>query len=120
MLGIDGFAATFNAGIESVGGDPSSFPAFEEWPTTQGSAWRRHDMEAFMEWFEPLFERWAPNVWAGHLAERSPWAWMMASDLPARFLRGVISHEAMDRHGTGALMSGSFTVYHERAQTFGR
>jgi hypothetical protein len=29
-------------------------------------------------------------------------------------------HEALDRHGTGALMNGSFNTYHERARTFGQ
>lgn len=120
MLMINGFAEAFNAGMAAVGVDVGAFPAFEEWPTTQGTAWRTEDLRAFMAWFEPLFTVWADDVWAGHLAERSMWAWMMSRGCPARFLPNVISHEARDLHGTGALMAGMADVHAARAATFGR
>ena len=119
MLMIDGFAATFKAGMALRGIDVDTFPDFEEWPTTQGTAWRTDDFKEFMAWFEPLFDLWTGNVWAGHLAERSMWAWMMSRGHPSKILPNVIWHQALDRHGTGALMSGSYNVYHERAATFG-
>lgn len=120
MLALSGFAETFNSGMAVKGVDPNAFPPFEEWPSTQGMAWRRDDFEEFMAWFEPLFPVWADNVWAGHLAERSVWAWMMATGRPARFLPNMVRHDHGDVHGTCALMAGRADVHAAKAATFGR
>jgi len=119
MLAIAGFAEAYNAGMATVGVDPS-FPPFDAWPSTQGMAWRMEDLELFMDWFEPLFDVWADNIWAGHLAERSVKAWCVVSGKPERLLPGVISHESRDLHGTGALMRGDRHTYERRAATFGK
>lgn len=120
MLLLAGFEATFNAGMAAIGIDPAAFPPFEEWPTTQGMAWRRDELVEFMAWFEPLFEVWAGDVWAGHLAERSVWAWMMSTGRGPRWLGGYVVHEGRDVHGTCSLMAGRADVHAERAATFGR
>jgi hypothetical protein len=119
MLWLAGFEATFNAGMAAVGVDPGTFPPFEEWPTTQGMAWRRDELVEFMDWFEPLFGVWAGELWAGHLAERSVWAWMMATGRAPRYLHGYVVHEGRDVHGTCSLMAGRADVHAERAATFG-
>lgn len=120
MLMIPGFEETFNGGMATVGVDPGMFPPFEEWPSTQGMAWRRDDLVEFMGWFEPLFEVWQGDVWAGHLAERSVWAWMMSTGRGPRFLPGLVAHEGRDLHGTCALMAGYHDVWAERSATFGK
>lgn len=119
MLLIDGFADRFNAGMAAVGVDPGQFPDFNEWPSTQGMAWRRDDLEEFMRWFEPLFDVWQHDLWAGHLAERSVWAWMMATGRAAVYSYGLV-HEGRDCHGTCHLMGGDSATYAERQLTFGR
>lgn len=119
MLLIDGFEAAFNAGMTAVGINPADFPDFNEWPSTQGMAWRRDDFCEFMAWFEPLFNVWADNVWAGHLAERSVWAWMMATGRPAIYGSGLV-HEGRDCHGTCSLMGGDSATWSQRQLTFGR
>jgi hypothetical protein len=119
MLLIPGFEEAFNAGMAVVGINPADFPDFNEWPSTQGTAWRARDLADFMRWFEPLFDFWAPNVWAGHLAERSVWAWMMSTGLPARYASGL-AHEGRDCHGTCSLMAGNHDAYASRSLTFGR
>lgn len=119
MLLIPGFEEAFNAGMSVVGVNPADFPGFDEWPTTQGTAWRASDLAEFMRWFEPLFDFWADNIWAGHLAERSMWAWMMATGRPARYASGL-AHEGRDCHGTCSLMAGNIDVHSARAATFGR
>lgn len=119
MLLIDGFEATFNHGMTAVGINPGDFPDFNEWPSTQGMAWNRDDFYEFMTWFEPLFDVWADCIWAGHLAERSVWAWMMATGRPAVYGSGLV-HEGRDCHGTCSLMSGNSEVWSQRQLTFGR
>jgi hypothetical protein len=119
MLGIKGFASRFNEGMAVKGVDPAGFPPFNEWPSTQGTAWRASDLVEFMEWFEPLFDVWRDDLWAGHLAERSVWAWMMTTGRPASFLPGMIVHENRDVHGTCALMAGRSDVWEARSAAFG-
>jgi hypothetical protein len=119
MLLLDGFEAAFNAGMAAVGIDPGQFPDFDAWPSTQGMAWNRDDLYEFMGWFEPLFGVWAGNVWAGHLAERSVWAWMMSTGRSPVFGSGLV-HEGRDSHGTCSLMAGNSEAWEQRQATFGR
>lgn len=118
MLMIDGFERTFRDGMATIGVDPASWPEFNEWPTTQGMAWRTEEFYDFMMWFRPLFDVFADNRYAGHLAERCVKAWCVTRGVEPRYLPGVIGHEAKDCHGTGALMAGNIAVYEERARTF--
>jgi hypothetical protein len=118
MLMIDGFEDAYRGGMAAVGADMGRWAPFNEWPTTQGIAWRTDEFYDYMNWFRPLFDVWAGNVWAGHLAERTVKAWCCERGVEPRYLGGVIGHEAADCHGTGALMAGNMAVYEERARTF--
>jgi hypothetical protein len=73
-----------------------------------------------MEWVTPLFDFWADNVWAGHLMERMPKAWLVATGQLEAYLPGVVVHEGRDCHGTCALMAGRANEYYERLETFGK
>ncbi len=119
MLLIPGFERTYRIGMDLVGIDQDSWPEFNEWPSTQGTAWRTDEFVDFMLWFEPLFAHWADDLWAGHLAERSVKAWTMNTGDPERYLPGVINHLHSDCHGTCSLMNGQADVHAERAATFG-
>lgn len=120
MLLIPGFEDAYRRGIARLDVNPLTWPDFNEWPSTQGMAWRTVDLERYMRWFEPLFAEWADEVWAGHLAERTVKAWCVEHGGPERYLPSVISHEACDVHGTGALMRGDLALHADRAATFGR
>ena len=118
LLHIGVFEDAYRHGMAAVGADMDTWPKFNEWPTTQGIAWRTDEFYDYMMWFRPLFDVWRDNVWAGHLAERTVKAWCAERGVEPRYLGGVIVHEAQDCHGTGALMAGNVTVYEERARTF--
>lgn len=121
MLGLGGFEEAYRAGLATVGALPmESWSDFNEWPSTQGTAWRTEALVEFMEWVTPLFELWHDNVWAGHLMERMPKAWLVTTGREPGYLHGAVVHENRDCHGTGALMGGRSDVYAERAATFGR
>lgn len=119
MLMIGGFEKLFREGMAAIGAaDMDAWEAFNEWPTTQGLAWRTEDFYDFMTWFRPLFDVFASSTWAGHLAERTVKAWCCERGIEPRYLPGVIRHETRDCHGTGALMAGNEVLYQERARLF--
>lgn len=121
MLGIAGFEDTYRAGLAVVGAPPlDEWPAFNQWPSTQGTAWCVDAFVAFMEWVTPLFELWHTDRWAGHLMERMVKAWLVTTDQPEGYLPGAVVHEGRDCHGTCALMAGRSDIHAERAATFGR
>lgn len=120
MLLIPGFRETFDAGMSQLGVDQNQWPFFNEWPCTQGTAWRTDTFHTFMRWIEPLFELWQSNLWAGHLMERTVKAWCAHHGIPEQYLGGVITHENQDCHGTCSLMAGRVDDYRARAATFGK
>lgn len=119
MLLIQGFEEAFSDGLAD---NDAVMPSddFEEWPSTQGTAWRTESFYAFMNWVRPMLDCWANSVWAGHLAERSVKAWLTNTGRTEGYVHGAIHHEHRDCHGTCALMGGNTAVYAERATTFGR
>lgn len=121
MLMIGGFEDAYRAGLAHIGA-PSldDWPDFNEWPSTQGIAWRSEAFVDFMAWVTPLFEFWHDNVWAGHLMERMVKAWLVATGQTEVYLPALVVHEGRDCHGTCALMAGRANEYHERAATFGK
>jgi hypothetical protein len=121
MLHIGGFEDAYRAGLDVVGAPPlDDWPAFNEWPSTQGTAWRTDALREFMEWVTPLFDFWADNLWAGHLMERMPKAWLVATGQREAYLHGAVTHEGKDSHGTCHLMAGDTTTFHQRNATFGK
>lgn len=120
MLLIPGFHHTYDIGMAHLGVDQQTWPFFNEWPSTQGTAWRTADLTAFMEWLTPLFDVWHTDVWAGHLMERTVKAWCAHFDRPEAYLPGVIHHLNRDSHGTCSLMGGNVERYERMAATFGR
>lgn len=121
MLNLGGFDDAYQAGLAVVGAPPmESWPDFNEWPSTQGTAWRTEAFCEFMEWVTPLFDLWHDNVWAGHLMERMPKAWLVATGQEPAYLHGAVIHEGRDCHGTCRLMAGDTAEYQRRAATFGR
>lgn len=120
MLLIPGFHRTFDAGMARLGVDQQGWPFFNEWPSTQGMAWRTDEFQAFMMWIEPLFEMWHGDTWAGHLMERTVKAWCAHHGIDEQYLGGVMIHEARDCHGTCALMGGRTEAYVEKSSTFGK
>lgn len=117
MLGLPEFEATYRRGLLVHNIHQEHFPSFNEWPSTQGTAWRRETLEAFMAWFEPMFEIFKDHIFAGHLAERTVKAWHVVN-FPEQYLLGMIAHNAADIHGTGALMGGNLNVYLARNAAF--
>lgn len=121
MLNIGGFEDAYRSGLVTVGAPPmETWPDFNEWPSTQGTAWRTDALIEFMAWVTPLFDLWHDNVWAGHLMERMPKAWLVATGQDAGYLHGAVIHEGRDCHGTCSLMAGRSDVYQERSATFGK
>lgn len=119
-LAIPGFQDTYDTALRARGVEPRSWPRFNEWPTTQGMAWRTDDFVNFMRWFRPFFDLFHGQTYAGHLAERTVKAWCVVRGTPERYLFGAIRHEARDCHGTGALMVGNRALHAQRAASFGR
>jgi len=117
MLLIPDFEATYDRGIKTQEIHQKDFPPFNAWPSTQGTAWRRETLDAYMRWFEPMFDVFKDHIFAGHLAERTVKAWHVVN-FPEQYLLGVIAHTAADMHGTGALMRGDRALYEERNATF--
>lgn len=120
MLRMAGFKETYDTGLARLGVDQATWPPFDQWPCTQGMAWRTDEFVRCMHWIEPLFEVWHDNLWAGHLMERTVKAWCAIHDITEHYLTGVIHHLASDCHGTCALMAGSSDVHAERSAIFGR
>jgi hypothetical protein len=120
MLHIPGFEEAYRAGLATVGVNPDDFGPFNEWPCTQGTAWRTKTLTEFMIWFAPMFEVFKDHVFAGHLAERTVKAYLAANGIPEQYLLGAIAHEAADMHGTGALMRGDRALYEARNAEFMR
>lgn len=119
MLLLDGFERAFRAGLDNRLADMP--PAdFEEWPTTQGTAWRTAAFTEFMLWVRPMLGVWAEDVWAGHLAERSVYAWVRATNHRWAHMPGAIVHDHGDCHGTCARMAGDLVTADAKASTFGR
>ncbi len=119
MLLISGFERAYRSGMDLVDLNQDLWPEFNEWPSTQGTAWRTGEFVDFMLWFEPLFTYWADDLWAGHLAERTVKAWTMKTGDPERYLPGSIRHLSRDCHGTCSLMGGRADIHAERSATFG-
>lgn len=117
MLLIPGFEADYRRGLAVKGVNMDAWPDFNEWPSTQGTAWRTELFNHYMGWFEPLFDVFAPSVWAGHLAERCVKAFSAIS-YKEQYLVGAITHHAQDCHGTGALMRGDHGLYESRNAEF--
>lgn len=120
MLGIPGFRETYQRAMYERGVDPNAWERFNEWPSTQGTAWRVSEFENYLRWFTPFFDLWRDEPWAGHLAERTVKAWCEVRGTPARYLVGAIRHEARDCHGTGARMAGNLHLAEQRAASFGQ
>ena len=117
MLHIPGFEQAFRQGLAAKSIDFDQLPDFGPFPSTQGTAWRRDTLTEYMEWFDPLFTVFAPEVFAGHLAERTVKVFSTLT-YPEQYLTGVISHAAADCHGTGALMCGNRSLYEARNASF--
>ena len=117
MLNIAGFEALYSAGLSLKHMNMDTWPDFNEWPSTQGAAWRWNVLIEYMEWLEPMFELFAPNVWAGHLLERTVKAYSVRTT-PEQYMPNVINHKALDCHGTGALMAGNRATYESRNAEF--
>lgn len=121
MLLIGGFEDAYRQGLEHVGAPPmESWPDFNEWPSTQGIAWRTESLIDFMAWVTPLFDFWHDNIWAGHLMERMVKAWLVTTGQTEGYLPALVVHEGRDCHGTCSLMAGRSDVFQERNATFGR
>lgn len=121
MLNIGGFDDAYRAGLAHIGASSmDDWPDFNEWPSTQGTAWRTGALGEFMEWVTPLFDFWADNVWAGHLMERMPKAWLVATGQTEAYLPALVVHEGQDCHGTCHLMAGDSGTFQERNETFGK
>lgn len=93
---------------------------FDIWPTTQGTAWRTKEFKQFMMWFEPSFEIFKDETFAGHFAERMIQPFLMRNGWTAGFLPGLVSHESADCHGTKDLIMGNMDSYHHKTSVFGR
>jgi hypothetical protein len=117
MLHLPEFESTYRAGLLVHNIHPEHFPPFNEWPCTQGTAWRRETLTSFMRWFEPMFGIFKDHIFAGHLAERTVKAYHVVN-FPEQYLLGMIAHTAADMHGTGALMGGDWVTYEARNREF--
>lgn len=117
MLMLSGFEQLYRQAIGLRGVNMNAWPAFNEWPTTQGTAWRTDRFTGFMLWVEPMLSLFAPEVWAGHFAERTVKAWASVSERE-HYLPGVITHLTKDCHGTGALMRSDHALYNQRNAEF--
>lgn len=93
---------------------------FDMWPTTQGTAWRTKQFVEFMMWFEPAFEAFRNDAYAGHLAERMIQPFLMKHSLKAGFLAGAVLHESLDCHGTRDLAFGNLDSFNNKQLSFGR
>jgi hypothetical protein len=122
-LTIQGFYEKQVAGLASCGVDwPKlvSEKPFETWPSTQGTAWRTEEFTKFMLWFEPAFNTFANDTFAGHLAERMIQPFLMAHNQEAGYFHGAVGHESKDCHGTGDLMRGNLESFSAKNSVFGR
>lgn len=117
MLLLPEFETTYRRGLKIQEIHPEHFPPFNAWPSTQGTAWRRSTLVAFMHWFTPMFEIFKDHIFAGHLAERTVKAFHVVN-YPEQYLLGMIAHAAADMHGTSALMRGDRALYEARNATF--
>lgn len=93
---------------------------FGMWPSTQGTAWRTEKFVEFMMWFEPAFEAFRNDPYAGHLAERMIQPFLMKNSLEAGFLTDVVFHESLDCHGTRDLAFGNLHSFNNKQLMFGR
>lgn len=119
MLQVSGFEELYRKGLGVKGMSMEMMGDFDQWPCTQGTAWRSDALKDFMLWFEPLFEVFMDHTFAGHFAERmvKPYSFLTH---PEQYIGGMISHGSADCHGTGAIMRGALDVAQQRAATFGR
>ena len=90
------------------------------WPSTQGTAWRTADFNRFMLWFEPAFNVFKDELFAGHLAERMIQPYLMATDQSFASLEGLVQHQSLDCHGTKDIGMGNMQSFHDKSLTFGR
>lgn len=118
MLLLPGFKGMYDKGLAAVGVDPADFQTFNEWPSTQGTAWRAETFIDFMHWFEPMFDVFHEDTFAGHLAERTVKAYLASIGMPEEYMLGAIWHLVSDCHGTGALMGGNRKLYEARNAEF--
>lgn len=118
ILNIPGFADSMRAALGVKGLSMDHLP-LDEWPTTQGTAWRSEALTDFMMWCEGAFETMRHEKYAGHIAERMVVAYSALTH-PPQYLIGYTHHQAADCHGTGAAMVGKESVYQEKALTFGK
>lgn len=116
-VGDPSFLDLYRHAVASKGVDADVLPV-DEWPTTQGVAWRASEFVEFMDWVNPLFEILAPHPLAGHLAERTIHAWGQSTGRPARIVPDLIWHHRLDSHGTTALFEGRKRAWRRKAAAF--
>ena len=118
MLRLPDFETLYRAGLATRGVNLDDIAPFNEWPCTQGTAWRREIFEDYLAWIAPMFDVFKDDIFAGHLMERTVKAYLAANGIPNGYLLGAIAHQAADMHGTGALMAGNRKLYEQRNAEF--
>lgn len=122
-LGIPNFYQKQVEGIAACGLDWErlvSEQPFSVWPSTQGTAWRTADFNKFMMWFEPAFDVFKTELYAGHLAERMIQPYLMANGQGFIALEGLVQHQSLDCHGTMDVGMGNMQGFYQKSLTFGR
>lgn len=90
---------------------------FNQWPSTQGTAWNVDYFKAFMEWVRPIFDLAHTHVLAGHAAERMLNVYTKITT-EAAYLPGLFRHDSRDCHGTSDYMRGDFDSFKRKNQEF--
>lgn len=90
---------------------------FNQWPSTQGTAWNVDYFKAFMEWVRPIFDLAQSHVLAGHAAERMLNIYTKTTTESA-YLPGLFRHDSKDCHGTSDFMRGEFDSFQSKNRAF--
>lgn len=117
-LQVPGFEETLVAACGACGFDLRQVPAFDKWPSTQGTAWRTQFFYAFMDWVKPVFEVARGHVLAGHIAERMVHAYHLHLGVEPGWIGPVVAHRSLDCHGTGDMMRGDSAGYEAKKAAF--
>jgi hypothetical protein len=119
-LQIEGFAEVLQACSLACGVDLPALEAanpFNQWPSTQGTAWNVDYFKAFMEWVHPIFDLAQEHVLAGHAAERMLNIYTKITSEPA-YLPGLFRHDSKDCHGTSDFMRGDMDSFERKNREF--
>lgn len=90
---------------------------FNQWPSTQGTAWNVDYFKAFMEWVRPMFDLAQGHVLAGHVAERMLNIYTKTTR-EAAYLPGLFRHDSRDCHGTSDFMRGDWESFERKNKDF--